>query len=196
MNRNFFLTVIAAAIVFAGCNKIEETTNDGSLPLVKAATTEMIPVAILTDDNKIEHLFLQSDVQEFFSTENPGAELFFVEVVRYGNVINDVNDSKSVELLYRVHYAESNVTETSIIPILTLKESIIYFVPGGGGVMKTTCTTSDCVEKPTGCQPQSDNTCSKCGWPYYGKCTRSTTSLRSDEKIDIKDAILYAISVY
>jgi len=186
------LLVLTFAFFVIGCTK----ENDNQ-PIQKS---ERIPIAKLTDGNKIEHLFLQKDVKNFYSKGNadvqgyslknaPDTELIFIEVVDEGN------DGEDIGLLYRIRYEEGTVAETSIISsVLTLEENIYYYVPGGGGGVKVSCTTSDCSGSDTGCQPQSDNTCSKCFWG--GTCTRTVSTVTEKSIGPITEAIEYAVSVY
>jgi len=149
--------------------------------------SEGIPIAKLTDKNKIEHLFFQKDVQEFFAKENPNAKLVFMEVI---------DDGKNAGLLYRIYYRESRIAETSIIPVITLIGDTYYYVPpgGGGSVAKTTCTTSDCASSG-GCTPAIWTAkCEPCD--NGGTCTRTTGYASRGSLSELTDAIQYAVSVY
>ena len=182
-------TAIALVFIFGACNKND---MENSLQPLQTTTMQnkMIPIAKLTDKNEIEHLFLQKDVQEFFSKENPNAKLVFMEVM------DEEKNGKEVGLLYRIYYGESNITATSLTLVLTLEGGVYYYVPigGGGYAVTTTCTTTEC-SSTTGCQPQSNNTCSTCPWPG-AKCTRTTSSVRGSDLTELTDAIQYAVSVY
>jgi hypothetical protein len=191
MKNILLLVVIAAVVSITGCNKNEEETLNNGMPLKSTIQSEMIPIAKLTEEGEIEHLFLQKDLQESYSKSNPDAELVFMEVMDYDK------NGKEVGLLYRIYHPKSRVAETTLIMAITLEENIYYFVPGGVGIT-TTCTTSDCSGSSTGCQPQSDNSCSSCPWlTGGGKCTRSTSSNSLKGGMNgLTDAIQYAVSVY
>jgi len=181
-------TVIALIFTITSCNK-SEIVNDSNQPILTTTNPSgMVPIAKLTDANEIEHLFLQRDVQACFSRENPGQKLVFVEVK------DDGKNGLEAGLLYSIYYEENAVKETSIIPVITLRENIYYFVPpGGGSVSKTSCTTSECITETKGCQPNWNGTCTPC--KNGGKCTRTTT-LVTGTMPELTDAIYYAISAY
>ncbi|MDR0363540.1 MAG: hypothetical protein LBH92_00730 [Bacteroidales bacterium] len=176
---------MALVFIFGACNK-----NDLQ-SIQKTTQNKMIPIAKLTDKNEIEHLFLQKDAQEIFSKENPNAKLVFIEVVDYEK------DGSTAGLLYRIYYEESNVSETSIISVITLiGDTYYYAVPGGGiSIPKVICTTTDCSDSSTGCQPQSDGSCSKCDLLGLGKCTRTSTSVTSKSLSGLTNAIQDIVSI-
>ena len=157
--------------------------------------SEKIPIAKLTDNNEIEHLFLQKDVQTFFSTGNSDfskgnsdGELVFIEV------IDDEKNGEDAGLLYRIYYGEHNVAETSIInDVITFEDGIYYYALPGGGTSKTSCTTVDCASS-SGCQPLTNSTCSPC--KNGGKCERRTTFVTAIALAPLTDAIQYAVSIY
>ena len=159
------LFILTFAFFITGCKKEEVI-----LPIQKS---EMIPIAKLTDKNEIVHLFLQKDVQAFFSKGNsifskgnPNEELVFVEVVDY-----DINDDEA-GLLYRIYNSESGVIETSISMVVTF-EGGIYYVPPGGGGTTVSCTTTSCTQEVNGCVPYG-TLCTPC--KNGGLCTRTVTS--------------------
>jgi len=190
MKKALLATVLALTFAFfvIGCTK--ENNNQ---PIQKS---ERIPIAKLTDGNKIEHLFLQKDVKEYFSKRNadvqgyslknaPDAELIFIEVV------DEENDGEDVGLLYRIHYGEDNVTKTSIIFVLTLEGNIYYYKPDGGGGSHSTCEGTGC--ESTECIPKATGGCTPCPW---GKCKITTESIKAEELTKLTGAIEYAVSVY
>jgi len=192
MNKiKILCAVIALVFVFGACNKSD--TTDESQPIQKTTSqSKMIPIAKLTDRNEIEHLFLQKDIQEFFSKENSKEKLVFIEI------IDNEKNGREAGLLYRIYNKESNVTETTMIAVLTLEEGIYYYVPPGGGgdiiARSTSCTTSDCSSESDGCVPSHwTSACTPCN--NGGKCTRTTSSV-TQAMPTLTDAIQYAVSVY
>ncbi|MDR1199088.1 MAG: hypothetical protein LBK94_08795 [Prevotellaceae bacterium] len=190
MKKALMLVAIFAVvgIVINGCKKKDTIVNDIQPTQKIAMQDEMIPIAKLTDKNEIKHLFLQKDVQEFFSKENPDAKLVFVEV------INNEKKGNEAGLLYRIYYGKRNVTETSLTLTLILQNNIYYYLPSGGGSgsgWTTSCTTKDCASESDGCVPKMGGGCTPC--KNGGDCTRTTSNVAS---IALTNAIHYAVSVY
>ena len=174
MKRNLTLMIVAIAFIFASCEKENPIMNDIK-PIQKG---EMVPIAKLTENNEIVHLFLQKDAQEFFSKESSAVygssskntsntRLVFVEVKD-----NNKND-KEAELLYRIYNDETKVVETSISTVLTLENGIYYAQVGGGAGTTLSCTTSnrDCTQEANGCVPYGI-TCKPCS-NTLAICTRT-----------------------
>ncbi|MDR2980119.1 MAG: hypothetical protein LBV02_06750 [Bacteroidales bacterium] len=173
------LPVGVFALIFS-CQKDESNTllNDiQSIP-----KNEKMAIARLTENNEIVHLFLQKDVQEFFSKESSAvygsssknisnASLVFVEVK------DDNKNDKDAELLYRIYNDESKVTETSISTVLTLEDGI-YYAQVGRGAQTVSCTTSNsaCTQEVNGCVPYG-TLCTKCA--SGGICTRTVTEVNA-----------------
>jgi len=210
------VTLVAGASIFYACEKENTILND----IPPTQISEKIAIAKLTKNNKIVHLFLQKDVQEFFSKENfdlhgisskstSDAELVFIEV------IDNEKNGKEVGLLTRIYYGESNIIETTIISsVLTLEGDVYYYAPPrdgndskatdatsktivGGTASAVSCTTSDpkCVSDRNGCQPRILlGTCTAC--TNGGTCTRTTTSVSASTMQPLTNAIQYAVSVY
>jgi len=200
--KKIILSISSLVLVFGACNKsdvdnvlpIEEATMQSKAAAIQ---TKMIPIAKLTEKNEIEPLFLQKDVQAFFSKENPEGKLVFVEVV------DDKKFGNEPGLLYRIYYANNKTVETSIYFVLTSKERVYYISASSLGGRKITCTTSDCSDEPQGCVPDSDTSCTKCSKILH-KCTKTVESeVLADANMaltrtvsNLRDALRYAVSVY
>ena len=193
---NYITTLLLIfAFFITGCKKEETILNDTKSiqqMIMQNEMIEMIPIAKLSEENEIVHLFLQKDVQDFFAKENPNQMLVFVEVMDFEK------NGKEAGLLYRIYNRGGNITETSMSFLgLVLKEDI-YYLPIGTRApvgFTTTCTTSDCASETKGCMPNYYNcSCSPCA--NGGKCTRSTSNLRTATLTNLTEAIIYAISVY
>ena len=205
--KKLLLALLVVVFIFASCEKENTTLND--IPSVPKGGK--IAIAKLTENNKIEHLFFQRDVQEFFSKENPDlhgvssknisdAELIFIEVV------DNEKNGKEVELLTRIYYGESNITETTMISsVLTLEGDIYYYAPPSddnvskaiGAVSAVSCTTSDatCVGDKNGCQPRILlGTCTAC--TNKATCTRTTSSYTASTLQPLTNALQYAVFAY
>jgi hypothetical protein len=194
MRKAVMLIAICAVvgIMINGCKRKNAIVND--IPPIQKVTEQddMIPIAQLTDENEIKHLFLEKDVQEFFSKENPDAKLVFVEV------IDDEKNGDKTGLLYRIYYGKSNITETSLTLALTLKDGVYYYLQGGDGTQggsgsgwTTSCTTEYSANESDGCVPKVFGVCTPC--ENGGDCTKTVSTATSKA---LTNAMRYAVSVY
>ena len=171
--KKFIIGLLAITFAFFnGCKK-EDTMENNNILLVQNTKmqSEMIPIAKLTDKKEIEHLFLQKDVQKFFSEERTEEKLIFVEIIDNKELYDEAG------LLFRVYNEKTNVSETTISFVLTLKDDVYYLVNNDLEKSKgLTCTTSECAHEVSGCVPRGTSYCSKCD--NGGKCTK-TVSLQT-----------------
>ena len=183
----YTITLLVFAFFFIGCEKeamIEQ-------PVVQE--NEMIPIAKLTSQNDIQHLFLQKDMQASFKDIQEG-ELVFMEVV------DNEKTGENAGLLYRIYYREQGVAVTTLMSsVLTLKGDIYYCAPIEANLSSTiSCSTSDCLNDKGACVPIVDNghkTCSACISPGK-KCTRTISAPLPELWSKLTDAIRDAVSAY
>jgi len=177
MKKTILLALaLTFTVFFIGCNK-EETTE----PMVQE--NEMIPIAKITAQNDIQHLFLQRDMKEFFLDIQEG-ELVFMEV------IDSNKNGEEAGLLYRIYNREQGVTTTTLMTsVLSLKGNIYYYDPIETRTTTVSCTTKDC-DQPSGCAPTMSGSCTT-GCRH---CTVTKTAPLPDSFI--ADVIRNAVAVY
>jgi len=112
---------------------------------VSMAVVGSIPIARITDNNKIELLFLQKDVQELLKIEFPDVELLYIEV--YDNKPTD--KISEVVLRYKIQDKEKNIMESSIEFSIYKKEKLYYYAPYAQTTRGATTTCSGCTK---GCE--------------------------------------------
>jgi len=189
MKKTTYTTMLLAlamtfSFFFTGCNKEEMIEQ----PVVQE--TEMIPIAKITTQNDIQHLFLQKDMRESFK-DSPEIELVFMEVV------DDKKTGENAGLLYRIYNREQGVTTTTLMTsVLTLKGDIYYYDPleTRGGTITCSTSSNECSRSATDCIPKG-TACTKCSsWTDTKPCTKSITAPLPDSFI--ADVIRSAVSVY
>lgn len=187
----FFAIVIAFGLV--ACNK-----SDVALENVQKFDKEgYIPIAKVGNNGKIEHLFLQKDVQEAFKKEtsfdvkrSDGEEFTDVELLYVDIYDEKFTDAGSeVALRYKIQYkGTEGLFREGSIEFSILKENNIYYVSTttpqktrAGGTI--TCTTNCDLGEFSGCNTAktSDGTwycttmgCSSASGKYH--CTKTDTS--------------------
>ena len=147
----YTITLLVFAFFFIGCEK--ETMIEQ--PVVQE--NEMIPIAKLTAQNDIQHLFLQKDMQASF-LDNQGGELVFMEVV------DNNKNGENAGLLYRIYNREQGVVTTTLMTsVLTLKGDTYYYDPidTRGSTIMCTALNLACSVESKGCIPEFRN-CTKC----------------------------------
>ena len=180
----YTITLLAFAFFFIGCEKeamIEQSVVQES---------EMIPIAKITAQNEIQHLFLQKDMQESFK-DSPEIELVFMEVV------DNNKKGENAGLLYRIYNREQGVTTTTLMTsVLTLKGDIYYYDPLETCTSTISCSTSNtrCKKTEGACFP-SGTTCTDCPW-NGGKCITRIAVPAPAVLMTITKTIRAAVAVY
>jgi len=178
----YTITLLVFAFFFIGCEK--EVIIEQSV----VQENEMIPIAKITAQNDIQHLFLQKDMQVSF-LDNQEWELVFMEVV------DNKKTGENAGLLYRIYNKEQGFTTTTLMTsVLTLKKDTYYYDPIKTQTTTVSCSTSNtkCKKAEGACFP-SGTTCTDCPWGA-GSCTRTITAPVPLEMMI--DAIRNAVAVY
>ncbi|MGI6320141.1 MAG: hypothetical protein ACOXZK_04120 [Bacteroidales bacterium] len=188
------LFVMILSLVFIACVKedmtpLDKMANKMSVNVPKLA----FPVAKVSDNGRIEHLFLQYDVQKYFSERNPELKLNFVEIVK------EVNGKYG--LIYATYDESKKLSEAHLVDVIDYIDGICYYratvSAPNGYFASVTCKTSarDCSASRSQCSPKLFGGCEPCKNPNE-ICEKTHSSVTSTYLNPITEALYYGINNY